>query len=236
MLSLMILSSGLCYYWRVRLKERKRVRKVISLSTMVLLMGAAMVFIWFGLINPQFFRESKALDLLPLVREEARPNTDEHELAEEDHNTLRIEEAEVSLVNNENRVSWNLMMKEMVEAEAEAEADQKSYYMLADIEGEYFPLTGETFQIRAERGRMSKDFSQLQLFGQITVWRSDLRLVAQEARWTSQAEEIEFEKEVHFTRRDLEVEAEFILTDSNLEQIEIKGNSKWKFTDVPSKE
>src|SRR5690554_2142461 len=117
-----------------------------------------MIFIWFGLIHPQLLRESKALDLLPLVREESRPSMDENTLKEKDHNTLRIEEVEVSLVNDENRVSWNLMIKEM--AEAEDEDDQKIYYTLTDIEGEYFPVTGEAFQIKAERGRMSKDFSQ----------------------------------------------------------------------------
>ncbi|HEY8345555.1 MAG TPA: LPS export ABC transporter periplasmic protein LptC [Bacillota bacterium] len=170
--------------------------------------------------------QSRPLSLLPLVQKEAPSDSGSSESKGEAHDTLRIEEAEISLIDEGNRLSWELFIENMTEDE------DKQYYLLSRIHGKYFPLNGEAFHIQAKAGRMTRDFSQLELFGEVTISRSDLALTALEAFWSTEAAKITFKNKVRLQREDVRVEAEVMHSDPDLERIEIEGNSKWSLTDV----
>lgn len=207
-----------------RPKGEKRVRKALTISMVFLATGFILVIILLSLHKlgriDLTSLQSRPLSLLPLVQEEAPSKS-----GSETHDTLRIEEAELSLVDEGNRLSWELFIENMTEDE------DKRFYLLSRIHGKYFPLNGEAFRIQAKEGRMTKDFSQLELFGEVTISRSDLTLTALEASWSAKSAKITFRNNVRLQREGVRVEAEVMRSDPDLERIEIEGNSKWRFTD-----
>ena len=201
-------------------------RKALTISTAFLVTGFILIIILLSLhrlgrIDLASLR-GRPLSLLPLVQEETPSNSGSEG---ETHDTLKIEEAEISLVDEGNRLSWELIIEEMTEDE------DKRFYLLSCIHGKYYPLNGEAFHIQANEGRMTKDFSQLELFGEVTISRSDLTLTALEASWSTEAAKIAFKNKVRMQREGVWVEAEVMHSDLDLERIEIEGNSKWSFID-----
>ena len=198
-------------------------RKVHTSTIMVLVIGIIFLFAVFAVNRFDFIRKSKPLSLLPLVQKETILTEDVSKAQAVD--LLQIKEAEISLVNNQNRLTWELVIQDMVEDE------EKKYYLLSTVHGRYFPVTGEAFRLQAKAGRMTKDFSQLELFGEVTISRSDLTLTALEASWSAESGKIIFKNKACLQREGVRVRAEVMQADPDLEQIEVEGKSQWRFNE-----
>lgn len=198
-------------------------RKVHTSTIMVLVIGFILMFTVFAVYRFGFIRKSKPLSLLPLVQKGTILTEDVSKAQAVD--LLQIKEAEISLVDNQNRLTWELVIQDMVEDE------EKQYYLLSTVHGRYFPVTGEAFRLQANTGRLTKDFSQLELFGEVTISRSDLTLTALEASWSAESGKISFKNKVRFEREGVQVRAEVMQADPDLEQIEVEGNSQWRFNE-----
>lgn len=186
-------------------------KKILTIpGVIIVLLSGVLLYFVFVSLKPK----SKTVDLLPLVREERV----EKPVAEE---SLYIEGAEISLVDQENRVLWRLVMKDMV--------NEGEDFLISEIEGEYFPPDGGTFQINAAKGRVAGDFSALSLFEEVVLSRDDLTLRVKELDWHSRNGSLLFGRKAVFEKSGMRVKAEYFKADSNLKRLNIEGESQWEF-------
>ncbi len=168
------------------------------------------------LLYASFQPVHEPLDLLPLVKEET-PEVEE--TLEEKPPALWMEKAEISLVDYRNRLCWQLTLNT---GEREEE-----FYFLQGVEGKYFPPAGGFFSVRAERGRITKEFSHLRLEGKVVLSREDLTIEMEELEWEITGACL-YGKKMVLSNKEMAVYADRIQLDLDLERIRTDGTSRWK--------
>lgn len=175
------------------------------------------------LLYTSFQPVHEPLDLLPLVKEEAQEkeeSSNKEGLSNVEQPALWMERAEMSLVDRTNRLCWQLILNTVEKEEA--------FYGLYGVKGEYFPPEGGAFSVQAESGRVGKGFSYLRLEGKVVLSREDLIVEMEELEWEIAGDLLYGEKMI-LRNQDIEVFADRIQLDLNLERIKVDGSSRWEF-------
>mgnify|MGYP000846291458 FL=1 len=133
---------------------------------------------------------------------------------------LRLEHAEVTLVDQDNRICWQLQIRTM---EREGTA-----FALEEVTGEYFTPAGEVFVVRAEKGTVSDDFSRLCL-QEVVITGEELAVNAGKMEWTAAPGGILSGEEITMKKQGIEVYATRFRADPSLEKVVFDGHSRWKF-------
>jgi hypothetical protein len=133
---------------------------------------------------------------------------------------LRLEETEVTLVDQENRICWQLQIRTM---EREGTA-----YALVTVTGEYFTPDGEVLAVQAKKGTMSSDFSRLSL-QEVVITGEELTANAGRMEWTTAPGGMLSGEEIILKRQGVELYADRFQADPGLEKVVIDGHSRWKF-------
>lgn len=157
------------------------------------------------------------LDLLPLVKEEAQ---EKEESSAQEQPALWMEKAEMSLVDRANRLCWQLTL--------DTGEKEEKFYILQGVKGKYFPPTGGGFSVQAERGRITEEFSHLRLEGKVVLSREDLTIEMEELEWEITGACL-YGKKMVLSSKDMEVLADRIQLDLDLERIRVDGTSRWEF-------
>ena len=184
-------------------------KKILFIITMLLAAGIIV-----HLLLPVFQPPEEPVGLIPLVKEEAPVKPIETE-------GLYVEGAQIALVDEENRVVWNLVIGGMVEEGEELIASV--------IEGEYFTPSGEAFQVYAVSGRVSKDLTILCLEEEVTLIGEDFNLQVKELRWETGSRDLLLGEEVLWEKEGIRVQAKRFKADPDLKQITVEGGSRWEF-------
>lgn len=133
---------------------------------------------------------------------------------------IRLERTEVTLVDQENRICWQLQIRTM---EREGTA-----YALETVTGEYFTPDGEVLAVQAKKGMMSNDFSRLSL-QEVVITGEELTVNAGRMEWTTAPGGTLSGEEIILKKQGIELYAHRFQADPGLEKVVIDGHSRWKF-------
>lgn len=133
---------------------------------------------------------------------------------------LRLEQTEVALVDQDNRLCWQLRLATMEK--------EGTTFALDGVTGEYFTPAGEALAVQAKKGTVSEDFSRLCL-QEVKIVGEELTVTAGELEWTTAPGGVLSGEEIVMKNREIEVCADRFQADPGLEQVVVDGHSRWKF-------
>lgn len=133
---------------------------------------------------------------------------------------LRLEEAEITLVDQDNRICWQLRIRTMEKNGHD--------FALEEVGGEYFTPAGEVFAVQAKKGTVSDDFSRLFL-QEVAITGEELTVNAGKMEWTAARGGMLSGEEIILKKQGIEVLAGRIRVDPGLEKVVVDGPSRWKF-------
>ncbi|NLY88776.1 MAG: hypothetical protein GX085_04060 [Firmicutes bacterium] len=187
----------------------------------ILTAGVILLSLVLGYLLYISFQPVSDLDQVPPPVEEKKP-APSGAPASAPSPALRLEQTEVALVDQDNRVCWQLQIR-IMEKEGAA-------FALEEVTGEYFTPAGEVLAVQAKKGTVSNDFSRLSL-REVTIAGKELTVNAGKMEWSTAPGGMLYGEEIIMKNRGMEVYADRFQADPGLEKVVIDGYSRWKFSD-----
>ncbi|HHU82557.1 MAG TPA: hypothetical protein GXZ26_06100 [Firmicutes bacterium] len=199
-----------------------KARTGVILTTGVILAAVFLGYLLYTSFQPvsdlaQVFPQEKEKSLASSGSPSGSPDGD---YSDTSHPALRLEQTEVTLVDQDNRTCWQLRIRTM---EREGTA-----FALGKVTGEYFTPDGEVLAVQAKKGMLGADFSRLSL-QEVVITGEKLAVNAGRMEWTTAPGGMLSGEEIVLKKQGIEVYADRFQTDPGLEKVVFDGQSRWKF-------
>lgn len=189
----------------------KITKKILIFTAVVGLISLIFLLVWLNARS-----RSQPIPLLPLVREEEAVPVDSSRAE-----APLLKGVQIALLDQTQRLNWQLQVEQVVEADG--------IFLLSDITGEYYTLSGEKYLVEASKGEMGTDFSWLRLAPEVVFSGAEIQLRADELSWAAEAGEEITGRKLRVDGEKVTIYAEQFSFNPEKGGIILPGESQWSF-------